>query len=296
VPPTRHIAVAASAAYPDLGPDWPLLRAALADRSIAASAAVWSDPAVDWDSYDLVVANGAWDNIHRPDEFLGWADEVARRTRLVNSPAILRWNLDKHYLAALSAAGVPIVPTIWLAPGDPDMELTEGELPDGEFVVKPTISGGGQETARYAETDHAAARAHISRLLARGRSVMVQPYQAAVDALGEVALIYLGGRFSHAINKGPLLQLGAPAGAPLWPNEVITAATPTADQFGLADEAMAAAEHLHGATTYGRVDLVGRPDGTPAVLELELLDPALFFEFSPPAAARFAEVLSGILG
>ena len=36
-------------------------------------------------------------------------------------------------------------------------------------------------------------------------------------------------------------------------------------------------------------------DGTPAVLELELLDPALFFETDPAAAARFAQVLRALI-
>ncbi|MGA2303303.1 MAG: hypothetical protein ABSH29_03795 [Acidimicrobiales bacterium] len=36
-------------------------------------------------------------------------------------------------------------------------------------------------------------------------------------------------------------------------------------------------------------------DGTPAVLELELLDPAFFFETHPAAAARFARVLRDMI-
>ena len=87
---------------------------ALAELGIEASTQVWTDPACRWDEFDLVLANGAWDNIHRPDEFLAWADRVAEVTTLVNAPAVLRWNLDKRYLAALADAGVPTVPTTWL--------------------------------------------------------------------------------------------------------------------------------------------------------------------------------------
>ena len=230
------------------------------------------------------MANGAWDNIHRPDEFLDWVRRVAEVALVVNSPAVLGWNLDKRYLAALSEAGVATVPTTWLAPGQFPVEH-ELALPPGEFVVKPAVSGGGFETARYGggggdggggggEVDRHGqnARAHIRRLLNAGRTVMIQPYQAAVDTHGEAGLIFLGGRYSHAIGKGPLLRPGAGPQTHLHHHEQIV-----------------------GPTTYARVDLVNLADGAPAVLELELLDPALFFETRPAAATRFAQVLRALI-
>ena len=151
----RRVAVAASARYPDLREDWPIQRDAMAALGLDATTAVWTDREVRWDEYDLVVANGAWDNIHRPTEFLEWVDLVADTgVPIVNSPATLRWNIDKRYL------------------GD-----------------------------------------------------------------------------------------------------------------------LAAAEVMYGPTAYARVDLVRLEDGSPAVLELELLDPALFFEHHPEGARHFASVL-----
>ncbi len=107
----RRLAAASSAAFPDLHDDWPLLRAALADAGVEAVTAVWNDPAVDWSAFDLVLASGTWDNIHHVDEFLAWADAVAASGVPVhNSPATLRWNIDKRYLVALERAGIPTVP------------------------------------------------------------------------------------------------------------------------------------------------------------------------------------------
>jgi O-ureido-D-serine cyclo-ligase len=301
-----RLAVAASADFPDLRPDWPPLREALAELGIAASTQVWTDPDVRWDEFDLVLANGAWDNIHRPEEFLAWVGRVAEVTTMANSPDVLRWNLDKRYLAALSDAGVATVPTTWLTPGsdsdansEPDQPaLPALPLPPGEFVVKPTISGGGFETARYRSGDGQTAhnaRAHITRLLDAGRTVMVQPYQSAVDTQGEAGLIFLGGRYSHAIGKGPLLRVDAGPQSHLYQHEQIGALSPSGSQLEAAHLALAAAEHLLGPTTYARVDLVHLADGTPAVLEFELLDPALFFETEPTAAARFAQVLCDLI-
>ena len=282
-----RLAVAASAAYPDLRPDWPLLQAALADRGVVATTQVWTDLHVEWQDFDLVVANGAWDNIHRAAEFSAWVETVSGETMLVNPPSVLRWNMDKRYLAALAEAGVPTVPTLWMAPGDPRPDLFEGEI-----VVKPTISGGGYETARYRPDEHEQARVHIDRLHEAGRTVMLQPYQFDVDRIGEVGLIFLGGEYSHAISKSPLLRAGAGVQEHLWQDGHIGPALPTTDQRRTAQAALRVAEHVLEPTTYARVDLVPLDDGTSAVLELELLDPALFFEHDPPAADRFAAVLA----
>ena len=93
------------------------MRRALAEHGIDAVTAVWSDPDVDWTAFDLVLASGAWGNIHHVDEFLSWADGVAALGVPVrNTPATLRWNIDKHYLRDLERAGVPTVPTVWVEP------------------------------------------------------------------------------------------------------------------------------------------------------------------------------------
>jgi glutathione synthase/RimK-type ligase-like ATP-grasp enzyme len=295
-PGRPRLAVAVSSQYPDLRPDWPLLRRALTDLDLVVSTEVWTDPHVPWSEFDLVVANGAWDNIHHPAEFLAWADATASVAPVVNTPATLRWNLDKHYLVDLAADGVATVPTLWLRAAD---EATGagalGAIPRGDVVVKPTVSGGGFQTARYRAGEHREAQNHIGHLLAGGRDVMVQPYQEAVDAEGEGGLIFLAGQFSHAVRKGPLLQRDIGPRSGLWEFEEISALEPTPVQLTTARAALAAAEARLGPTTYARVDLVPLDDGTPAVLELELLDPALFFEVHPQAAARFAHVLARLI-
>jgi hypothetical protein len=300
--------VAVSSKYPDLRPDWPLLRRALTDLGLVVSTEVWTDPHVRWSDFDLVVANGAWDNIHHPTEFLDWADATALLAPMVNTPATLRWNLDKHYLVDLAAAGVATVPTLWLRAADAIGGLADGatgagatgagalaSIPRGDVVVKPTVSGGGFQTARYRATEHREAQNHIAHLRAGGRDVMVQPYQEAVDAQGEGALIFLAGQFSHAVRKGPLLRRDVGPRSGLLEFEQISALEPTPAQLTTARAALTAAEARLGPTTYARVDLVPLDDGTPAVLELELLDPALFFEVHPPATTRFANVLARLI-
>ena len=286
------IAFTAPAFLPDLHDDWPLARAALSRLGVDAVAAVWSDPDVDWSSFDLVVANGAWDNIHHPGEFLSWVEaREGDEVPTVNSPATLRWNLDKRYLRELAAMGVAVVPTMWVEPGtDAAFDLGAGEV-----VVKPTVSGGGFQTARYRPDEHERARQHVRALLDGGWTAMVQPYQDAVDSVGEVGLVFVGGAFSHAMHKDPIIRRGVGPTQSLIDNQVVTPATASPAQLELAHDAVAAAEQLLGPTAYARVDTVPGADGRPALLELELLDPVLFFATDPGGADRFARVLRGYI-
>jgi hypothetical protein len=283
---SRRVALAAPARFPDLLEEGPLIVGALAEAGLEAETAVWNDPDVRWTDYDLVVANGAWDNIRHVDDFVRWTETLEDAgVAVVNSPATLRWNLDKRYLRALERAGVPVVSTSWVErPGPVALE--------GEVVVKPAISGGGHHTARYQPHEHDAARRHVDDLVASGRVAMVQPYQPAVDDEGELGLIFLGGTFSHAIHKEPMIRRGVGPLDDLIDNQVVVVATPAEDQLSLGRRAVAAAEDLLGPTTYARVDTVRGTAGDPLLLELELLDPLLFFAWHPDKAAGFARVLA----
>ncbi len=292
-----RLAVAACAAFPDLHDDWPLLRRALDMAGADAVTAVWNDPGVDWSAFDLVLASGAWDNIHHVDAFLAWADRLdGMGIPVCNSPATLRWNIDKHYLRDLERSGVPVVPTLWVEPAPSDtasgsVDVAALDCPSGEIVVKPSVSGGGYRTARYQPHERDAARAHIVELVAAGSTAMVQPYEARVDTEGETALIYVGGAFSHAVHKDPMIRRGAGPRDSLIDNQVMSGATATPAQLAVAGQALAAAEEHLGPTTYARVDLVETSDRGPALLELELLDPVLFLALHPEGAARLAEAL-----
>jgi glutathione synthase/RimK-type ligase-like ATP-grasp enzyme len=292
-----RLAAASSARFPDLHDDWPLLRAGLADAGVDSVTAVWNDPEVDWAGFDLVLASGAWDNIHHVDEFLAWADGVAAAgVPVLNPPATLRWNIDKRYLRDLERAGVPTVPTLWVEPEGGSLDPSSLALPAGELVVKPSVSGGGYRTARYEAHELEAARAHVGALVGAGRTAMVQPYEQGIDARGETDLVFIGGAFSHAVHKDPMIRRGVGPGDNLMDNLVVTATTATAGQLAVAGDALAAAQDLLGPATYARVDVVDRMEGGPALLELELLDPVLFFVHHPEGAVAFARVLRDRIG
>ncbi len=113
-----RIALVSARAARHLDEDLAPLLAALAEKGADAAVADWDDPEVDWSAYRLALLRSTWDYTERLPEFLAWADSAAARTTLINPPAVIRWNTDKHYLGDLARAGVPVVPTQFVEPGE----------------------------------------------------------------------------------------------------------------------------------------------------------------------------------
>jgi glutathione synthase/RimK-type ligase-like ATP-grasp enzyme len=270
---------------PNLDNDDRPLVDALNALHIAAEPTVWDDPGVDWTAYDLVVIRSTWDYTARRDEFLRWAESVPR---LANPAAVVAWNTDKRYLAELGAAGAPVVPTTWLGP----TEAWEPP-PDGETVVKPAVGVGSVDCGRYDLADPAHRRlagAHVRRLQAAGRAVLVQPYLPAVDHHGETALLWLGGHYSHAIRKGALLHGPDEGVVGLHREEDITPREPTAAERETARRVLANLPFDPADLLYARVDLLPGDNG-PVLLELELTEPSLFLATAAHAAHRLAAAI-----
>lgn len=270
-----RVGLATCSALPELHHDDVRLLTALRERDADAHPVVWDDDTVDWGAFDLVVVRGTWDYVPRLAQFLAWADAVPR---LANPAQVLRWNTDKRYLGQLADAGVPVVPTSWVEPGEVFVP------PAHEHVVKPVVSAGGRDTARHAAG--ADSRGHVARLLDAGRPVMVQPYLAAIDVEGETSVLFVDGAFSHGARKAPVLAPGAGD-----PDEVaITAREPSAVQRRVAEQALAAVP-VGGRLLYARVDLLPGDDGEPVVVEVELTEPSLFLTTDPDAAGRLADAV-----
>lgn len=277
------IAFVSSRQHQSLDADLPLLVAATEQRGATADLVVWNDPAVDWDAYDAVVVRSCWDYTERRDEFLTWAATVSR---LHNPVDVLRWNTDKVYLRQLEAAGVPIIETRWdVAPGD---DLGHHD----EWVVKPSISAGSKDTARWSTPSEV--WEHSAALVAAGRTSMTQPYISSVDDEGETAMLYFSGTFSHAIRKGPLLEKGEGVRQDRDSRESITPRVPTPEQRALADDVVDVARSAVGLDSpplYARIDLVTAADGSPMVIELELAEPSLFLPESDGGADRLVAAI-----
>ncbi|MGH7628801.1 MAG: ATP-grasp domain-containing protein [Gemmatimonadales bacterium] len=225
-----------------------------------------------------------WDYHHRPLEFLRWIERAeSAGARAWNPPSLLRWNLDKRYLAELGRRGVRVVPTVTV-PKDSGTGVADALASAGwdDVVIKPAVSASAHGTWRVSRTG-AAADAERFAALVRVGDVLIQPYLDAVER-GEWSLCFFGGRYSHAVLKRPRagdFRVQSELGGEVMP------ARPEAAVVQRAEEIVAL---LPTPWLYARVDACAL-DGALVLMELELIEPTLFFQADPAAPARFAEVL-----
>jgi len=262
------------------------LQQALEGRGVVTSIVNWDDPDANWSDYDALLLRSPWDYTRRYREFLGWAKRVSQKTCLLNPFEVVQWNTDKHYLADLASRGIPTIPSLFLEPGNKELDWPDYD----EFVIKPCIGAGSVDTLRYVRSERETALAHAKRLLNEQRSMLVQPYLPSVDEAGETALIFFAGQFSHAIRKGPLLKRGEAATRALFAPEHITPRQPAADELELAQKVLAVLSFPE-SLLYARVDLLRDQEGNPRVLELELTEPSLFFAQCEGSVDRFATIV-----
>jgi glutathione synthase/RimK-type ligase-like ATP-grasp enzyme len=275
---------------PELSPDDEVLRSALDDAGIRAEPAVWDDPGVEWSRFDLVVVRSTWDYHLRLEEFLAWIAARAQDARLSNAPEVLRWNARKTYLAELEARGIAVVPTLWVERGDSSgIGAQVAARGWTDVVIKPVVSASAHGTW-LSRVPFDAESEHRFREEVSARSVMVQPLLHEVAAEGELSLMFIGGAFSHAVRKLPRAgdfrvqrEHGGSAALVDAPTQVVRAAA----------RALASSP---APTLYARVDgcVV---NGKFLLMELELLEPSLFFTCAPGAASRLAnEILTRVRG
>lgn len=263
----------------------PLLDA-LAQAGLTARVLAWDDPAAHagFAAARICVLRSTWNYVHHWTDFLAWVTWCAGVTTLWNPAEVVRWNSHKSYLLALAAAGIPIVPT-HLVPRGTAVELATLAGGWEGVVVKPAVSAGSFATMKADATDLAPAARHLSALLGE-RDMLVQRYEPSVEDYGERSLIVIDGELSHAVRKSARFT-GAPEAV-------------SSDAVAIADDERALAHAVLAAAPmpllYARVDLVRDRAGRPQLMELELIEPSLFFNRHPPSAARMAAAIAARLG
>ena len=282
------IALATCAAYPNLSEGDQHLPAAFAAQGLDARAVVWNDPAEPWREAGTVLIRSAWDSHLQPDAFRAWAQAVDAQARLYNPARLVTWNLHKAYLKALASRGVPVTPTVWFDRGHaPNLIDTLDRSGWPRLVVKPAISAGA---AGVCVVDRATALEQQAAVdaLAAAHDLMLQPYLDAFETEGERSYIFIGGQFSHAVQRPPTLAsaqrgfdapraIPQPVPAELRLTQAVTAALPE-------------------GWLYARVDVATNNDGVVRLQEVELIEPALFLSLDPGATQRLVHALIARMG
>lgn len=249
----------------------------------------WDRQDIEWRNFDAVVIRSTWDYQKAPEKFLSTLEAIERVTRLYNPVDICRWNLNKRYLRDLQARGVPIVPTYWLERlNDVSIESAFNTSAARRLVAKPLIGANADDTF-VLEQQEAASWQDALRIFA-DREVMVQPFVDSIPTEGEYSLFYFGGLLSHAIVKRPAqgdFRVQEEHGG------IIRSVIPSEDLVRAGNQAI---EAVGETLLYARVDFVRLDSGQPVLMEMELIEPSLYFEQCPGSAEVFADRFDRLAG
>lgn len=243
----------------------------------------WRKPNVDWSQYAVVVIRSSWDYQSDASAFLTCLEVIeSSGARLENPLKLVKWNISKDYLRDMQQQGINIVPTLWFKTFNL-AQIQQGFLQFDcqQLVIKPLISANADHTYRITPQSLHAMHKQLASEFA-GRPFMLQPFLAAIVEEGEYSLFYFAGNYSHAILKRPKngdFRVQEEHGGMLQSIE------PCEDMLTCARHALAS---LPDEALYARIDLV-RHQGEFALMEIELIEPSLYFNMDPQAAQRFAD-------
>ena len=251
---------------------------ALERKGLSVGRTNWDNADFDWTETGCVIFKTTWDYFVKYEEFSKWLDDVNQKTKMINRIETIRWNVDKHYLLDLKRKGVNIPNTIFIEKGD-DIAFADIFMNSGwkDSILKPAVSGGARHTHKI-NKDNAAEHEKIYQELIKSEAMMLQEFQYSVPKEGEKTFMVFGGNYSHAVLK-----------------KAKTGDFRVQDDYGgTVHEYIASKEEVEFAEwvvslcnpvpVYGRVDVIKDNDGNNAVMELELIEPEMWFRMKHETA------------
>jgi glutathione synthase/RimK-type ligase-like ATP-grasp enzyme len=278
-----RIGLATAAYLPNGSDDDQVLIAAMRSAGFTPVSVIWDQPA-DWSSFDVVVLRSIWDYHLKYERFLAWLDELDRTgVPVYNSTDVVRWNADKRYMLELEQRGIRITPTV-LSSSNDNRDLAEIANERGwrHLVVKPTVASTGYETWMTDAPLTPGAETRFREQRTR-MNVLVQEFASGVHA-GEVSMVFLHGEYSHSVIKR---AAGHEFRVHIEHGGTVDSITPPPAQIVWARSVVDAIDR---PWIYARVDAVNDLSG-PMVMELELLDPELFFKYDADAADKLIQAI-----
>ena len=262
---------------------------ALKEKNLSVVKKDWNDSIFDWETTRSILFRSTWDYFDKFELFKKWFNKTKNKCLMINSTETIEWNIDKHYLLDLQEHQIPIPNSEFIKRGSSiDLSLLMQKKNWNEIVVKPTISGAAKNTYRLKEEEIIQFGPTWEKLIYK-EDFIVQEFQNNVITEGEVAMIVIGGKFTHAVLKkakeGDFRVQDDFGGS-------IAIYNPSEEMVKLAEKCT---RILIPIPSYARVDIIWDNLGELAVSELELIEPELWFRLNPNAAQKLAQHVDLIL-
>ncbi len=261
---------------------------ALIQEGLTVKRLSWDDPNFDWCTTEFVLFRTTWDYFDRFNEFSVWLNMVSKKTKLLNTSNIIHWNIDKHYLRDLSLKGIRTIPTEYI-PQHSSYSMSHILQNNNwsEAILKPCISGGAYRTFRINQKNLEVVEQEFKHII-KEQDMMLQPFQQNILQQGEISLVVIDGKFTHAVLKK------AKSGDYRVQDDyggTVHHYTPTAEEIAFAEKTIMACPEK---PIYARVDLVKDNQGETALIELELIEPELWFRKNTKASNQLAQAIKGL--
>ncbi len=249
---------------------------------------IW-DESPNYLNLDALIFRSAWDYHFKTEQFQEWLQWLNKQPiKTFNSPKVILENHDKFYLNNLVEAGVPVIPTLFL---NSVKGLNLEDILTNEnwqkAVIKPAISMSAYQTYSFDKSNIQTLQEDLEKHFGNTK-VLVQEFAEEVVDEGEWSLVFFDKEFCTAVLKKPKSgdfrvqgELGGTLKAVIPTRKVIQQAQKILDQY----------EEL---LLYARVDGIIR-NGDFYLMELELIDPELYFRVNPKAISDFLTAIKNQL-
>ena len=266
-----------------------ILQQALEEKGLKVCKKDWADASFDWSSSKFAIFRTTWDYFERFDDFFRWIKDTKDKITFINSIDTIYWNINKHYLQDLSENGINITPTIFI---ERNQEITLEELFNKtkwkEIVIKPAISGAARHTYRVNSNNYTKYE-NIFQQLIKQECILFQEFMNNITMMGEISLIMIGGKYTHAVRKiakkGDFRVQDDHGG--------------TVQKYEANKEEINFAENCINrcpvSSIYARVDIVYDNKQKPALIELELIEPELWFRNQTDSAVHLSEEILNLI-
>lgn len=261
----------------------------LIEKGLNIATVTWTDPDIDWKDFELVILKSPWDYFEQIDNFYAWLNKlVGLGVRLLNPPATIKWNSDKHYLNEIDEAGLPVIPSIFLEKNEfPDIAVYFERLKTNKIIIKPCVSAGSVNTFKVAQEEASEWNSKLKELL-KNEAFIVQPFVDEIQTDGEYSFLFFNGKFSHHVLKKAKegdFRVQSSYGGSIHTPEMSS---------DLIDQAQQYSDKFAKDCLYARVDGIIR-NGKFSLMELELIEPFLFLAQNENSYQNYYSAIKDLL-
>jgi glutathione synthase/RimK-type ligase-like ATP-grasp enzyme len=239
----------------------------------------WSESKINWSTYDAAVLRTTWDYTHKRDLFLATLENIENSgCRVFNPIEIIKWNSHKSYMKALNKSGVSIIESYFL--DEETVATLNSKLSDDRnYVLKPIVGASAESIQILSKADLLQAISNLTK----PSDWFIQPFMPEVLE-GERSIFYFNSKFSHACKKVPKdgdFRVQEEHGG------LITSYIPESSELEFSEMALKA---IGQNLLYSRIDFLKTKSG-PQLIELELIEPSLYFRTDRQSASNFVSAL-----